>query len=128
MTSDVQWQNYLSEATDAILTGDSVDGIRSHYDGISYTDDKELIDLIEGLDKSFPVVEPSAQFSLRLKDELIGEERTSVVWRIRRLPARVQRAAIVAALLGGVLIVFQWFTGEGQGLHGEEPSRLPEES
>lgn len=127
MTSDVQWQNYLNDATDAILTGESVDGVRSHY-GISYTDDKELINLIENLDNSFPLVEPSPQFSLLLKDELIDVERRGVVWRIRRLPARVQWAAIVTAILGGVLIVFQWFAGEGRGLHSEEHSRLPEES
>jgi len=126
MTSDVQWQNYLNEATDAILTGDDVNGIRSRY-GISHKDDTELIGLIEKLNGSFEAVQPTTQFSARLKDELMGVERTGVVWRIRRLPARVQWAAIVAAILGGVLIVIQWFIGAGNRIRSKDHTRIPEE-
>ncbi len=127
MTSDVQWQNYLNEATDTILAGEKVDSVRSRY-GISYQDDQELIKLIENLDKSFVQVEPSTQFTNRLKEELTGVEQTGVVWRIRRLPARVQWAAVVAAILGGVLIVLQRLAGAGNRLRQEERTRIPEES
>jgi len=127
MTSDVQWQNYLNEASDTILAGEKVDAVRARY-GISYQEDQDLIELIENLDRSFVSVEPSPQFASRLKDELVGVERSSVVWRIRRLPARVQWAAIVAAILGGVLIILQQLTGAGDRLHQEERTRIPEES
>ena len=127
MTSDVQWQNYLNEASDAILAGEKVDGIRARY-GISYQDDRELIELIENLDNSFVPVEPSPQFANRLREDLVGAERTGVVWRIRRLPARVQWAAIVAAILGGVLIVVQRLAGAGNRLRQEERTRIPDES
>lgn len=129
MTSDVQWQNYLNDVSDAILTGDDVNGIRSRY-GISHKDDTELIDLIETLNGSFEVVEPPTQFSARLKDELMGVERRGVVWSIRRLPARVQWAAVVAAIagiLGGVLIVIQRLMGAGNRINSKEHTRIPEE-
>lgn len=126
MTSDVQWQNYLNEATDAILTGDSVNNLRTKY-GISYTDDQNLLDLIHDLDQSFTPVVPTAQFSARLKNDLIGVEQTGMFWRIRRLPARVQWAAIVTALLGGGLIIVQRVLNAGDSLRTEERTRIPEE-
>lgn len=126
MTSEVQWQNYLNEVTDAILLGEPSENIRSRY-GINYRDDVKLIDLIEQLDNSLVPVEPSKEFTNRLKDELMGVERTGVVWRIRRLPARVQWAAIVAALLGGVLIIIQRFMSASSNFHREERATLPDE-
>ncbi|MGB7338775.1 MAG: hypothetical protein WBC91_07780 [Phototrophicaceae bacterium] len=126
MTSDVQWQNYLNEATDAILAGESVSKTRTKY-GISYTDDHHLLDLVNNLNQTFLPVEPSAQFSTRLKNDLLGIEQTGVVWRIRRLPARVQWAAIVATLLGGGLIVLQRLTNAGNSLRTEDRTRIPEE-
>lgn len=128
MTSEVQWQNYLNDVTDAILKQESIDTIRTRY-GISHKEDKDLLDLIERLDSSMMRVEPSSQFANRLKDDLIGVPRTSFVWRIRRLPARVQWAAIVTAIIGGVLIVVQRLVGAGNRLqNNEERTRIPEES
>jgi len=128
MTSDVQWQNYLSDATDAILADDSVESIRDRY-GIQYRDDRNLIDLIEKLDHSLVAVEPSQVFANRLHDELLGVEQTGVVGRIRRLPARVQWAAIVTALLGGGLIIIQRLVNAGDNLRPEEhATTIPDES
>lgn len=127
MTSDVQWQNYLSEITDAVLIGDPVEDIHMTY-GIAYRDDKFFIDLIEQLDDALVTVEPTKQFSNRLKNELMGIEHTGVVGHIRRLPARVQWAAIVAAAIGGVLIVIQRLTGAGDSLQTEERQTIPDES
>jgi hypothetical protein len=104
MKSEVKWQNYLNDATDAILAGEPVDTIREHY-GIHYGDD-DLIALVENINATMVSVQPSKQFSNRLKDELMGVERTGVVWQIRRLPARVQMAAM-AAILSGFLIILQ---------------------
>jgi len=126
MTSDVQWQNYLTDVTNAIQTHETVDAVRARY-GISHKEDKDLIDLIERLDGSMRVVQPSTQFANRLKDDLLGTQRTGVVWRIRRLPARVQWAAIVTAIIGGVLIVVQRLVGAGNKLHSEERTRIPDE-
>ncbi|MEO1288773.1 MAG: hypothetical protein AAFV93_13475, partial [Chloroflexota bacterium] len=121
MTSDVQWQNYLDEVSDALLTGNhqQIDKLRSKY-GIAYKDDHQLVSLIEDMNQSFMTVEPSAQFSSRLKNELIGVEQTGVVWRIRKLPARVQWAAIVATILGGGLLVLQRLLGASESLRKEE--------
>lgn len=127
MTSDVQWQNYLTDVTDVVLAHEALDTVRSRY-GITYKEDKDLIELIEQLDNSLKVVEPSTQFTNRLRDDLVGTQRKSVVWRIRRLPARVQWAAIVTAIIGGVLIVLQRLVGASDNLHTEDRTRIPEEA
>ena len=126
MTSDVQWQNYLTDVTHAIQSHETVDTVRARY-GISYKEDKDLLDLIEQLDGSIQVVQPSSQFANRLKDDLMGTQKTGVVWRIRRLPARVQWAAIVTAIIGGVLIVIQRLVGASNKLRSEERTRIPDE-
>ncbi|MGJ3240677.1 MAG: hypothetical protein ACFE0Q_18355 [Anaerolineae bacterium] len=126
MISDVQWQNYLNEVTDAILTGDDVEIVRSRY-GIVYKEDRDLIDLIETLDQSFRPVAPSSQFTNRLKDDLLEIERPSLFGKIRRLPARVQWTAIVTAVIGGILIVLQRIAGTENRLRGEKRRGFPGE-
>lgn len=125
MTSEVKWQNYLHDATDALLTGDSIDNVRENY-GISYGEDDEWIDLLEDIHTVMVQVQPSQQFSGRLKDELMGVERTGVVWSIRRVPARVQMAALAAILSGFLLILQRIFLTDS--VSSENPSALQEES
>lgn len=127
MTSEVQWQNYLSDVTDAVFAEDDINRIRDHY-GIPYREDRDLVALIEQLDTLFQPVNPEPAFTQRLKNDLLQGERTGMVWRIRRLPARVHVAAIFAASLGGVLLVIQRLLGASESLRSEEQkSALPDE-
>ncbi|MEL7436858.1 MAG: hypothetical protein AAFN11_23165, partial [Chloroflexota bacterium] len=113
MTSEVQWQNYLSDITDAVFAEDDINAIRDQY-GIDFREDRDLVSLIEQLNTNLQSVQPSEKFTRNLKAELLSGERTGVVWRIRRLPARVHFAAIIAASLGGVLLVIQRLMGAGE--------------
>lgn len=124
MTSEVKWQNYLNDATEAFLAGESLEEVREEY-GVPYQEAHELMSLVEEINTSLTVVEPSKQFSQHLKDELMGVERTGMVWRIRRLPARVQLAALAAILSGFLLIVQRIFW---MGNHTPRESALQEET
>jgi hypothetical protein len=107
MASEVKWQNYLNDATEAFLAGESLESLREEY-GIPYQEAHDLMSLVENINNTMIEVQPSKQFSRNLKDELMGLERTGMVWRIRHLPARVQLAAL-AAILSGFLIILQRF-------------------
>ncbi|MEO1165488.1 MAG: hypothetical protein AAFV98_17010 [Chloroflexota bacterium] len=126
MTSEVQWQNYLSDITDAVFAEDDINAIRDQY-GIDFREDRDLVSLIEQLNTNLQSVQPSEKFTRNLKAELLSGERTGVVWRIRRLPARVHFAAIIAASLGGVLLVIQRLMGAGEKLTEEHKSPIPDE-
>lgn len=127
MTSDVQWQNYLDELTNAVLANQATETVHAGY-GITHRDDKAMRDLVGQLHETFITVDPSEAFAARLKDDLMGVERTGMVWRIRRLPARVQWAAIVTAAIGGILIVGQRLLGASQRFRQDDPRTIPDES
>jgi hypothetical protein len=111
MTSDVKMQNLVNEVTDALLAGENLDTVRRKHD-VARGDADDLINLIERINQSMQKVEPSAQFAKSLKADLMGEQRTGVVGQIRKLPARVQYAAVVAIVGGFLLILRRMFFGE----------------
>jgi hypothetical protein len=116
MKSNVTWQNYLNDASDAILTGESLEPIRKRY-SMDNSEDGKLIALIENMHTTMVEVKPSEQFAKQLKADLLGQEQETVVWRIRKLPARVQVAAVIAAILGGVgglLLILQRIFGDNR--------------
>ena len=110
MTSDVKMQNLVNEITDALLAGDNIDSVRRKHD-VSRVEADELINLIERINHSMQKVEPSQQFAKSLKADLLGQPRTGVVGQIRKLPARVQYAAVVAIVGGFLLLLRRMFFG-----------------
>lgn len=110
MTSDVKMQNLMSDVTDAILAGESADGVRAQY-GIPRHESDELTELVISLNKAMIQVEPSVQFTRRLKADLM-EQNVSVFWRLRRMPTRVRFAAVAAVLGGFALLLQRLFIGE----------------
>jgi hypothetical protein len=128
MKSDVTWQNYLDEATDAILANRPLEPVRKLHN-MAASEDMKLIALIQDLNCNIVEMKPSPQFSRQLKAELLGIEQKGVVWRIRKMPARVQIAAIIAAALGGlggVLLIVQGILG-GMRARASKPNAVPEE-
>ncbi len=125
MTSDVKMQNLLNDVTEALLAGDNIDSVRGQYD-VPRAESEELIDLIERINRSMVRVEPAPQFEKRLKADLLGERRAGVVWRIRKLPARVQVAAAAAIMGGFLLILRRLFLGEDSRRTQEDTSALQE--
>jgi hypothetical protein len=129
MKSDVTWQNYLDDATDTILADKPLEPIRKLHN-ISANEDGKLIGLIQDLNSNLVEIKPSPQFSKQLKAELMGIEQKGVVWRIRKMPARVQIAAIIAAALGGLggaLLIIQGVL-IGMRARTSKPNTVPEES
>jgi len=105
MRSDAQMQDLLAEVTDALLAGEDIDSIHKRY-GISREECEEMIQIVKDLNHTMVKMTPSPEFARRLKADLVGERRTGVMWRLQRLPAHVQMAA-VAALFGGIMVFFR---------------------
>jgi hypothetical protein len=111
MTSDVKMQNLVNDVTDALLAGENIDTVRRKHD-VGRGESDDLINLIERINHSMQKVEPSSEFAKSLKADLLGEQRTGVVGRIRKLPARVQYAALVAIIGGFLLLLRRMFLGD----------------
>ncbi|MDQ7026330.1 MAG: hypothetical protein Q9P01_16975 [Anaerolineae bacterium] len=118
MASDVKMQNLVTDVTDALLAGESVDNARRKHDVFS-AEGQDLIELIERIHRSMEQVEPAPQFAKNLKADLLGEQSTGVVLRLRKLPARVQYAALAALIGGFVLLLQRMFLGESDTLTEE---------
>jgi len=104
--SDVKMQNLISDVSDAILYGKSdLDAVLRRYN-VPAQEVDDLISLVFALQDTLVEVQPSRAFQQRLKAELIESRRSSFVWRLRRLPARVQMAAL-AALAGGFMLLLR---------------------
>ena len=66
-------------------------------------DVNELIEIVSDLDATLTAVEPGPEFSARLRAQLLGE-RSSVMKRVRQMPARVHVAAMLAVIAGFLLL------------------------
>ena len=103
--NEPQLQDLLSAFTDALLRHDD-EAERLLERAVLPRDASSLVSLTRRLHAGVQPIEPSAAFSRRLKADLMGQERQSLVWHWRQLPARVHIAAIVALFGGfGLLIV-----------------------
>jgi hypothetical protein len=103
--NEPQLQDLLSAFTDALLRNDD-EAERLLERAVLPRDASSLVSLTRRLHGTVHPIEPSAAFSRRLKADLMGQERQSLVWQWRQLPARVHIAAIVALFGGfGLLIV-----------------------
>ena len=118
--TEVQMNEILSELTDAIIhdMGD-VDAVMGRYP-VDHSAADELMPLIQRLHVNLQPVEPSARFSRQLRSELQGApQRSGLLARLRRLPARVQMAAGLALVAGALLVIVQRIVGNG-GQHKVE--------
>jgi hypothetical protein len=111
MSSDVIMQDLLAAVTDAIIAEEQdIDVVADRYD-VPRKEANSLIHLIQRLHTSVDVVEPSTAFAHRLKSDLMGVKQTGIIWRWRRLPARVQIAAGVTLVGSFVLLITGFLTG-----------------
>ena len=127
--SDVTWQNYLDDASNAIIADKPLEPIRKLHN-MTASEDSKLIGIIQDLNSNLVEIKPSPQFAKELKAELMGQEQVGVVWRIRKMPARVQIAAIIAAVLGGlggIVLIIQGIV-MGMRSRSTKPNTVPEES
>lgn len=103
-SSEVQFQNLLSDLTDAILADDgSHRAIAAQFD-VSRAEIDGLVKLIHGLHRALVGVRPSRRFANHLKEDLMGPNRWGIVSRVRHLPPRVQIVALVTLIAGFMLL------------------------
>jgi len=95
----------LAAYTDAMLANhDDVEEIVGFYQ-IPRGDVEGILGLIRRLQGAFIYVHPSKRYVRRLRVDLVGEPQPSVINTIRYLPPRVQIAAGVALLAGGMMLL-----------------------
>lgn len=102
---DEHIQNMLAAYTDALLANhDDVEDIVGFYK-IPREEVEGILGLIRRLQGAFIYVHPSKRYVRRLRSDLVGEPQPGVINTIRYLPPRVQIAAGVALLAGGVMLL-----------------------
>ncbi len=116
-------QNLLSAVTDALLRGEEdIDEIVAQHQ-VARPDVENWLKLIRTLHGVLVGVQPSPAFARRLESQLMGPSRASgLIRRVRRLPARVQIAALIALLAGFMLITRRRLLEETRRDIGEAPA------
>lgn len=107
MTTETNMQHLLAAVTDALIADEyaDIETLAAQYD-VPRKDINSLLHLIRRLRGTLHIVEPNPAFARRLKHELLGKKQVGILWRIRRLPARVQVAAGLA-LMGGFMLLLR---------------------
>ena len=105
MTNHNELENLLSAVTDALLADEhaNLDPIVSRY-AVPRHDVEGLVGLVRKLHVTLVGAQPSRRFVNRLRNDLVGAQRTNIVNRVRYLPPRVQIAAGIALVAGFVLL------------------------
>jgi len=98
-----QMHDLLAAVTDVMLDKGNVDAVLARYQ-VSREEVSGFISLIEILHTVLTGVKPSRRFAHRLRQDLMGAPRMTVVTRIRKLPPRVQIAASIALVAGFMLL------------------------
>ncbi|GEM_PF-1779085 len=122
-SSDVKMQALLDAVTVALQHDDDIDKI-IRKSSIPREDVDGLVDVIHSLNANLIPVQPSAAFAEQLHSELMGA-RPNVVNRVVQMPARVHVAAILAVIIGFVLIIYRRIVGVApstQEVNTEEPA------
>jgi len=106
--SDANLQDFLAALTDALLADEDAEReveslLARHALPAHDAEALALAQLIKRLRGAFPRVQPAPHFARSLKNDLIGAPQAPLL-RWRRLPARVQLAAL-AALFGGFALL-----------------------
>jgi hypothetical protein len=98
--NESQLQDLLSAYTDALIHDeDEAAGLLDR--AVLSRDATSLVTLTRRLHSTVRPIEPSPAFARRLKSDLMGPERKTLLWQWRKLPARVHIAAILALFGGG---------------------------
>jgi len=105
MTNHNDLENLLSAVTDALLADErtNLDQIVNRY-AVPRHDVEGLVGIVRKLHITLVGAQPSRRFVNRLRNDLVGTQRTNIVNRVRYLPPRVQIAAGIALVAGFVLL------------------------
>ena len=105
MTNHNELENFLSAVTDALMADErtNLDHIVNRY-AVPKNEVVGLVGLVRKLHMTLVGAEPSRRFVNRLRNDLVGTQRTNIVNRVRYLPPRVQIAAGIALVAGFMLL------------------------
>ncbi|MBA3870781.1 MAG: hypothetical protein H0X30_16700 [Anaerolineae bacterium] len=105
MTNHNDLENLLSAVTDALLADEraNLDQIVNRY-AVPRHEVEGLVGIVRKLHLTLVGAQPSRRFVNRLRNDLVGTQRTNIVNRVRYLPPRVQIAAGIALVAGFMLL------------------------
>ena len=105
MTNHNDLENLLSAVTDALLADEraNLDQIVNRY-SVPRHDVEGLVGIVRKLHMTLVGAQPSRRFVNRLRNDMVGTQRTNIVNRVRYLPPRVQIAAGIALVAGFMLL------------------------
>lgn len=101
--ADAKAQDFVDNITSALQQGDSIDLTVGLSDS-ARDENLDLVSLILGLRAALVPVEPSAEFASQLRDQLL-ENEAGLAARLRRMPARIHFAAVLALFAGFSLLL-----------------------
>lgn len=101
--ADEKTQDFVDNITGALQQGNSLDSLVDLSDGV-HEEYADLVSVIQDLRDTLLPVEPSAEFAAHLKTQLL-ESEAGLVARLRKMPARLHVAAILALCAGFSLLL-----------------------
>jgi hypothetical protein len=111
MNYETPLDDALTDMTDALLRGAGETGLRRAVRGFDRDSVEPFVPLLLSLRRAFEPVEPSSRFIRQLHEDLIGEPERGLLARARSMPARVQIAAGVVAVVTTAIIALRWLFG-----------------
>ena len=118
-SADIQTRDWLDAITERLQSGEAVEPLPAQAEADQGELD-EVLEIMQSLQASLQPLSPSQDFADGLRAELIAGPG-SVVKGLRKLPARVSIAAILALFAGCVLFMLR-------RLFGSEAAEIQEEA
>ncbi|MDE2948496.1 MAG: hypothetical protein OXT05_15475 [Chloroflexota bacterium] len=107
--ADVHMQDLLDAITTGLQNGDGVDSLIAQSD-LPQEDADDFVEMIQALQTALTPLEPREEFSTILHADLL-EGESSLLGRLRGMPARVHVAAFLAIFFGFVLFALRRLFG-----------------
>ena len=111
--SEVKLQDSLDVITSGLQRGESVDDVLAQS-GAASEDVEDFVDIIQLLQASLGPQGPRRDFARQLELDLL-DGRRGVVMRVRKMPARVHFAALLALIAGCLLLMLRRLFGSDSG-------------
>lgn len=118
--SEARLRNLLESVTSRLQRGDAVDPLIEQAEE-DHGDLVEIVELIQSLHASLTPMNPGQEFADNLRANLF-DQRQGVAGRVRKMPARLSVAAILAVCAGCLLLMLRRIFGS------ETATDIPEEA
>lgn len=113
---EVRLKYFMADLTEQHFDGQLDVPTLATYHDIPIGEASAYAHLVGRIDHTLIDVAPPAQFKKQLRADLVGDEPSGMFTRLRKLPPRLQVAAIIALLAAMALLGRRRFFGEAQKL------------